>query len=248
MVTSEGPRAQPRTDVERVLVVTAHPDDVDFGAAGTVAGWTGVGIEVCYCVCTSGETGGFDDTPREQMTALRQQEQRAAAAAAGVSHVTFLGYSDGSLEPSLELRRDISREIRRVRPDRVIAHSPEIDWDRIVVSHPDHRAAGSATLAAVYPDARNPFAHRELLADEGLEAWAVPEVWFLGAPTRLLNHAVDVTDTFDSKLEALQEHRSQTAGFDDLRGTLEPEFARMARLFDLPEGRLAETFHVVTTA
>ena len=109
-----------RTDVTRVLVVTAHPDDVDFGAAGTVATWTAAGIEVAYCICTSGDAGGFDDTPRHEMAPLREAEQRAAAKEVGVSDVRFLGYPDGRLTPSLELRRDISREIRRVRPHRVL--------------------------------------------------------------------------------------------------------------------------------
>src|SRR6476620_4779992 len=105
-----------RADVTRVLVVTAHPDDVDFGAAGTVAAWTQAGVEVAYCIATSGDAGGSDDTPRDRMAALRENEQRAAAKEVGVSDVRFLGYPDGRLIPSLELRRDISREIRRVRP------------------------------------------------------------------------------------------------------------------------------------
>ena len=108
------------TDVARALVVTAHPDDVDFGAAGTVAAWTSAGIDVAYCVCTSGDAGGFDDTPRHEMAPLREAEQREAAAAVGVTDVRFLGHPDGRLTPSIELRRDISREIRRHRPDRVL--------------------------------------------------------------------------------------------------------------------------------
>src|SRR3954468_11314887 len=109
-----------RTDVERALVVTAHPDDVDFGAAGTVAAWTAAGIEVTYCICTSGDAGGYDNTPRDAMGPLREAEQRAAAAAVGVRDVRFLRYPDGRLTPSIELRCDISREIRRVRPHRVL--------------------------------------------------------------------------------------------------------------------------------
>ena len=109
------------------------------------------------------------------MGPLREAEQRAAAKEVGVSDVRFLGYGDGRLTPSLELRRDISREIRRFRPQRVLTQSPEIWWRRLPASHPDHRAAGEAAVAAVYPDARNPFAHPELLAEEGLEAWSVRE-------------------------------------------------------------------------
>ncbi|HEX3733257.1 MAG TPA: PIG-L family deacetylase, partial [Mycobacteriales bacterium] len=114
------PSAVPITDVERVLVMVAHPDDIDFGAAGTIAGWTKAGIEVAYCLITRGDAGGFDERPREQMPIVREAEQRAAAAAVGVKDVTFLdGYADGALYVTHELRRDISREIRRFRPDRV---------------------------------------------------------------------------------------------------------------------------------
>jgi LmbE family N-acetylglucosaminyl deacetylase len=110
--------------VERVLVVAAHPDDIDFGAAGTVAAWTAQGIAVSYCIVTFGDAGGFDDTPREQIPQLRESEQRAAAAEVGVSDLTFLGYPDGRVTASLELRRDIAREVRRVRPQRVLCLSP----------------------------------------------------------------------------------------------------------------------------
>src|SRR5882757_3684533 len=106
-VVMRGDEVTPRPDISRVLVVTAHPDDVDFGAAGTVATYTKAGIEVAYCVCTSGDAGGFDDTPRDQMPALREREQRAAAAELGVEDVTFLGYPDGRLTASIELRRDL---------------------------------------------------------------------------------------------------------------------------------------------
>ncbi|MBN9098397.1 MULTISPECIES: PIG-L deacetylase family protein [unclassified Pseudonocardia] len=236
----------PLTDVERVLVVTAHPDDVDFGAAATVASWTQAGIEVSYCICTSGDAGGFDDTPRADMAPLREAEQLAAAKEVGVQDVTFLHYPDGRLTPSVELRRDISREIRRVRPQRVLTQSPEIYWKRVGASHPDHRAAGEAALAAVYPDARNPFAHPELLADEGLEAWTVPEMWIMAAPEERTDHVVDVTATMDRKIAALLAHTSQTAHMDDLEGRLRGMAGLVARRFDLPEGTLAEAFQIVS--
>src|SRR6516165_4802637 len=128
--------------IERVLVVMAHPDDVDFGAAGSVAAWTDAGVEVAYCICTSGEAGGFDESvPRPAMAELRQAEQRDAAKVLGVTDLTFLGHPDGRLLPTLELRRDISRVIRRVRPQRVITQSPERNFQRIYASHPDHLAA-----------------------------------------------------------------------------------------------------------
>lgn len=238
-------RATVRDDVERALVVTAHPDDVDFGAGGTVASWTQAGIEVAYCICTSGDAGGFDDTPREQMSRLREAEQRAAAAAVGVHDVAFLRYPDGRLAPSIELRRDISREIRRFRPDRVLTQSPEIWWRRLGASHPDHRAAGEAALAAVYPDARNPFAHPELRAEEGLEAWTVRELWLMAAPEERVDHAVDVTGTIDRKMAALRAHVSQTAHLDDLEGRIRGLHAGWARRFGLPADALAEAFQVV---
>jgi LmbE family N-acetylglucosaminyl deacetylase len=235
--------AQP-VEVERVLVVVAHPDDVDFGAAGTIAGWTDAGIEVAYCLATFGDAGGFDDTPRDQMPALREAEQRSAAKVLGVSDLTFLGYPDGRVYVTHELRRDIAREIRRFRPQRVVCPSPQRNWQRIGPSHPDHLAVGEATLCAVYPDARNPFAHPELLADEGLDAWTVSEVWMLGGPTP--DHWVDVTDTFDRKVAALRAHTSQTAHLD-LESILRPWLTRNAQAGGLPDGRLAEAFQLLPT-
>ena len=239
--SAEGP-----ADASRVLVVTAHPDDVDFGAGGTVASWTRAGTEVAYCLATSGDAGGFDDTPRERMAPLREAEQRAAAKELGVTDVTFLGYPDGRLTPSLELRRDISREIRRFRPDRVLTSSPEIWWRRLGASHPDHRAVGEATVAAVYPDARNPFAHRELLAEEGLDAWTVRELWLMAAPDERVDHVVDVTETVERKVAALRAHASQTAHMADLDHRMRSWAALTAGRFGLPAGRLAEVFQVVT--
>ena len=234
------------TDVSRVLVVTAHPDDVDFGSGGTVAAWTDAGVEVSYCICTSGDAGGFDDTPRDEMAPLREAEQRAAAKELGVTDVRFLGYPDGRLTPSLELRCDISREIRRVRPDRVLTSSPEIWWRRLGASHPDHRAAGEAAVAAVYPDARNPFAHPELLAEEGLEAWTVRELWLLAAPDERVNHVVDVTDTVERKIAALRAHVSQTAHMADLDQRIRSLGGMWARQFGLPAGRVGEAFQIVS--
>jgi len=242
------PPQGPAAHVERALCVLAHPDDVDFGSSGTVATWTEGGTEVTYCIVTDGDAGGFDDTPRDQMGPLRQAEQRAAAKAVGVEDVRFLGYPDGRLELTLDLRRDISRVIRQVRPQRVLTSSPERWYDRIGASHPDHMTVGEATLRAVYPDARNPFAFPELLADEGLEAWTVSEVWLGASP--LANHAVDVTDVLERKWAALGSHVSQVGHYPEgqmqefVGGWMRATAAR----FDLPEGRLAEAFQVVHTA
>ena len=236
---------RPAEHVQRALCVLAHPDDVDFGSAGTVATWTAAGTEVTYCIVTDGDAGGFDDTPRHEMGPLRQAEQRAAAAAVGVSDVRFLGYPDGRLELTLDLRRDISRVIRQVRPQRVLTSSPERFWERIGASHPDHMTVGESTLRAVYPDARNPFAFPELLAAEGLEAWTVSEVW-LGASPRT-DHAVDVTDVVDRKFQALKSHVSQVGHLPDIERFVTDWMRHTARTHGLPDGRLAEAFHVVHT-
>jgi LmbE family N-acetylglucosaminyl deacetylase len=233
--------------IARILSITAHPDDVDFGAAGTVAQWTDAGLEVIYCVVTDGDAGGFDeDIPRAKMASLRRAEQIAAAECVGVTDVRFLGYPDGQVEATIDLRRDLTRVIRQVRPDRVLCSSPERNYTRVGFSHPDHRAVGSATLDAVYPDARNPFAFPELRAEEGLEAWTVREVWIPGGSAPM--HYVDVTDTFPRKVAALRAHETQTGQRDDLEQMLRERLARTAAQGGLPEGRLAEAFQVLNTA
>jgi len=234
-------------EVERVLVVTAHPDDVDFGAAGSVARWVDAGAEVAYCIVTDGDAGGFDPTvPRAEIPVIRRAEQTAAAKAVGVSDLAFLGYPDGRLELSLDLRRDISREIRRLRPRRVVVQSPQRSYARIYASHPDHLVAGEAAICAVYPDARNPFAHVELLADEGLEAWTVEEVLIMGGAES--DVFVDITETFDRKLEALLSHVSQHQDPDALHERMRGWGQMNAAAGGLPEGRVAEAFRYVSTA
>ncbi|MFB9237381.1 PIG-L deacetylase family protein [Plantactinospora siamensis] len=239
------PSAPALTDIERVLAVFAHPDDIDFGSSGTVAGWVAAGIEVTYLLVTRGDAGGFDDTPRHEMPDIREREQRAAAAALGVARVEFLdGYADGTLTPSLDLRRDITAAIRRHRPDRILTSSPLRRWERLSgPSHPDHLATGEATTCAIYPDARNPFAFPELL-DQGLKPWVVREVWYAGGPSP--DHVVDVTDQFDRKLAALRAHASQTAHFDPAEW-LRDRMTAAARDAGLPSGRLAEAFTVLRT-
>lgn len=234
------------SEVERILVVVAHPDDVEFGAAGTVANWTDAGIEVSFCIVTDGDAGGFDPAvPRQEIGGIRRAEQRNAAKIIGVEDVHFLGYRDGSLELSHTLRRDITRVIRQTRPQRMLIQSPERNWERVHASHPDHMVAGESALRALYPDARNPFAHPQLLADEGLEPWTVDEVWLSTHHTR--SHFVDVTNQLDRKVAALRAHESQTAHMDDLEEMLRDWMARNAADGSLPEGRLAEAFAVFPT-
>jgi LmbE family N-acetylglucosaminyl deacetylase len=239
------PSAPPLADVRRALAVFAHPDDVDFGSAGTVAGWVADGIEVAYLLVTRGDAGGFDDTPRDQVPAIREREQRAAAAAVGITQVDFLdGYADGTLLPTLALRRAITAAIRRFRPDRVLTSSPLRRWERMAgPSHPDHLAVGEATTCAIYPDARNAFAFPELLA-EGLEPWVVREVWYAAGPDP--DHTVDVTDRFSQKIAALKAHASQT-GQMDVAEWLHERCTTVAEAGGLPEGRLAEAFSVFRT-
>lgn len=232
-------------EVSRILVITAHPDDVDFGSAGTVAAWTEAGLHVTYCVATDGDAGGSDrSVSRADMAKLRQAEQTAAAAQVGVHDLHFLGYPDGRVEPTLELRRDLAAVIRRVRPDRVLCQSPERVYLRPGVSHPDHRAVGSAALDAVYPDARNPFAFPELLAD-GLEPWTVREVWVAGHPEP--DHYLDITATFDRKMAALRCHASQISDPAATEQRVRGWTGMTAARGGLPDGHLAEAYLVISS-
>jgi LmbE family N-acetylglucosaminyl deacetylase len=194
---------------ERVLVVSAHPDDPEFGFGASVARLAVDGADVYYVICSDGCQGGEDPTvPDAELSATRYAEQRAAAQVLGVRDVVFLGFRDGYLEPTVELRKAISREIRRFKPDLVLTHAPQrVLSVGIGASHPDHLAVGEATLSAVYPDARNPRAYPELL-DEGFEAHKVKEVW-LPAMGEQADHFVDATGLVEKKIEAILCHHSQ---------------------------------------
>lgn len=241
LLTRDGPVDAPG----RVLVVVAHPDDIDFGSAGTIAAMTSAGSHVAYCLVTSGEAGEDDMTMSiEELRARREAEQAAAGAEVGVSEIHWLHHPDGRVVADLALRRDIARVIRIVRPDVVISQNPQPDWERIYRSHPDHLATATATMAAVYPDARNPRAHPELL-DEGHAPHTVSQVWMSsGTPNRV----IDITDVFDKKVAALRAHVSQTARMGDRLPELLSEWAAAtARDAGMPDGALAEAFHVVAT-
>ncbi|SFM00994.1 PIG-L deacetylase family protein [Streptomyces pini] len=232
---------------DSLLVVAAHPDDIEFCVSGTVMQWMDRGTRVTYCIVTDGDAGGYDEQlPRQVMADLRRAEQTHSAKLSGVQDVRFLGYPDSRVEPSVELRRDLCRVIREVRPQRAIIPSPEINWARVADLHPDHRAVGEAALRAIYPEARNPFAHASLLKHEGLRPWTVPETWLMTGPSP--NQFIDVTAVFDRKVDALRIHTSQTAHFEDLAGLLREWLAEHARAGGLPPGRLAEAFQVVRTA
>jgi LmbE family N-acetylglucosaminyl deacetylase len=241
--------AEPCNDdgVERILVVTAHPDDVDFGAAGSVATWTAQGIDVAYCIVTDGDAGGADTgIPRDRMADVRHDEQAKAAAVVGVTDLHWLGFPDGQVEPTLALRKAITRVIRTVRPDRVLSQSPERVFTRIYASHPDHLAAADATLCAVYPDARNAWAFPELLDDEGLEPHTVPELWLMARSET--DVYVDITAVIDRKIEALLSHRSQMVGREEaipelIRGWASGNAERLG----LGPGRYVEAFQRIDT-
>ena len=233
------------SEIKRVLVVMAHPDDCDFGAGGTIAQWTARGIHVSYCIITNGDQGGEESgIPLEQMATVRQKEQRDAGKALGVTDITYLNYRDGWLSPSMELRKDIVKAIRTAKPDRMVVQSPERNYERVFASHPDHLAAGETAVQAVYPDARNPFAFTDL-KDAGFEPWRVREVWMTGSPNP--NHFVDITETFPKKIAALHAHVSQTAHNKELEKMVREWGERNAQANGLAEGRIAEIFQVMNT-
>jgi len=183
----------------------------------------------------------------DELAALRQEEQTAAALAVGVQDLHWLNYPDGRVVNSLDLRRDISRVIRIVQPDVVVTQPTEANWDRIYGSHPDHLATAWATMAAVYPDARNPRSHPELLA-EGHQPHTVKQVWmmWMAAPQGKMLH-VDITATFEEKVKALRCHSSQTDRIEGLDDLLREWASGVAATADMPPDTLAEGFRVIDT-
>jgi len=239
----------PDLDVERVLVIVAHPDDAEFWAGGTIAGWTEAGIEVTYCVLTDGDAGGFDpDVPRGEIPRIRRAEQQEAAALLGVREVRFLGLAEGGVtNAGRGLHEDLVRVIRQVRPQRVLTWSPEWNWQRFRSCHPAHLATGAAVLTAIYPDASNPFALIHLRQDERLEGWTVREAWLINSPGREINHFVDITERFARKVAAVQAHASQVQDSGTLADRLRERIAGNTAAAGLPADRLAEAFQVVMT-
>lgn len=218
----------------------AHPDDAEFGAAGTIARWTEMGTDVRYLVLTDGASGSADPTmTRERLARIREAEQRAACAELGVAGVELLGHPDGYLTASVAVRRQVAAAIRRHRPEVVVTLNPSVRWSSWgYVNHPDHRAAGDLVLHAINPAASTRLWDLSLL-DEGLEPWDVAELWMMdfGDGPDL----VDVTATFDRKLAALRCHASQLAGWDPEARMREVAAARAA-----PAGlALAEAFTVL---
>jgi LmbE family N-acetylglucosaminyl deacetylase len=228
----------------KALVVVAHPDDIDFGAAGTVATLTDNGVEVVYGLVTSGQAGEPAHLSPAELTETRQKEQTDAAAIVGVSELHWLGFPDGHLVADLELRKAISRLIRIVKPDLVITQTPIRNLERIYAAHPDHLAAGEAAVCAVYPDARNGHSFPELL-DEGHEPHAVPRVWLMAGTDTDLH--VDITANFDRKIEALLAHHSQNDDRAEALPGMIREWGHANGTAAGLDGRTVESFKVVIT-
>lgn len=224
------------TEPADVLVITPHPDDAEFGVAGTVARWTRQEKQVVYVVCTNGNKGTSDpDVTPAALAETRQKEQRAAAEVLGVREVEFLGYPDQGLEDTSEFRKELVRMIRRYRPETVVTADPY----RRYIWHRDHRIAGQVTIDAVFPYARDHLAYPDLL-EENLQPHKVKEMLFWASED--INYLSDISDTFDLKLEALRCHESQVKSMkvSDLENWLRQ------RCRDLAEGEdfdLAEAFH-----
>jgi LmbE family N-acetylglucosaminyl deacetylase len=225
----------------RALIVFAHPDDAEFLCGGTVASWTRAGTDVAYVCATDGSAGwNGPDRDRGDMAEIRDRELREAADVLGVTTVTFLGYVDGALYPTLDLRRSITREVRRFRPDVILTFDPSMLWaGRSYINHPDHRAVGEAVLAVVSCDAPTRPQFSELLA-EGLEPFKVPALWLAGEEQGADTH-VDIGDTIDLKVKALRAHHSQieNMGYFDIDERIREWAAKAA---DGLEVELAEAF------
>lgn len=235
--------SSPQAGPVRVMALFAHPDDPEFFAGGTLAQWAAEGAHLTYVLATSGDKGSGDpEMTSERLVAIREQEQQQAAAIIGAQEVIFLRHRDGELTPSLELRRDLVRILRLKRPDIVVTNDPTTFWygDR-GINHPDHRAIGEATLAAVFPVARDRLNYPEMERDEQLSPHKVKQVYLAG--TNHPNVKVDITTTLERKITALREHQSQIADMEAMaerqRGRLDPEAPS-----DHP--RPVESFYVIT--
>ncbi|PJF35471.1 MAG: PIG-L family deacetylase [Candidatus Thermofonsia Clade 1 bacterium] len=225
------------------MVIVAHPDDIEFSCAGTVARWVREGTQVCYVLCTSGDVGIAEPGMTKARAAeIREAEQRAAAAILGVQEVVFLREPDGMLEATLALRKKLVREIRRFKPDAVICGDPQVLWAGDgYINHPDHRAAALAALDAIFPAAGQPNLFEEL-AEEGLSAHKVYKVFVMTWERSDNLTYVDISSTIDLKIAALKAHKSQIGDWDPSE-SLKAWAAERARGLEF---EYAETFRVIT--
>ena len=228
-----------------VVAVHAHPDDTDVAAGGTIALLTEAGVRVVYVIVTDGSVGGWDlGLPRSEIVALRVSEQENAASKLGVQELIWLQQTDGGVFDTIALRGQIVEVLRREQPELVITHSPDRNRQSVSASHPDHLAVGAATLAAVYPDARNPFQHVTQLQG-GLEPWAVPAVWLTGDATA--TRIVEIDSVLDRKLAAVRQHVSQNPPDDALVHFARAWGAAAARAAGLEDGHHGEAFAELDT-
>lgn len=231
-------------DVERALVVYAHPDDAEFGCSGTAATWARAGVEVVYCMVTNGASGSSDpEMTRERLAATRRAEQVEAAKILGVADVDFLGFEDGYLEPTLEVRKAIAREIRIRRPDVVISMDPtQRIFENAYVNHPDHIAVGECVLRSINPDASTRLMFPELWTEERLEPHKPKAVMLMAFGEA--GFYVDVTEVMDLKVKALLTHESQVSDFPA------EEFIRgrnrwLAERSEIPGCEYAEAYRLI---
>lgn len=207
-------RFDDKLEINRAMAIFAHPDDAEFSIAGTVAKWAKAGVEVTYVVVTNGGSGSSDPAmTRQKLVGIRREEQLAAAAALGVHAVEFLGFEDGYLTVDNDSRKAVTREVRKYRPDVLIAMNPTVRFRDQYVNHPDHIAAGELALRTINPDASTRLMFPELAEDEGLEPWK-PNALFLMRWGGDASHVEDISDTIEQKLRALACHRSQLGDWE----------------------------------
>lgn len=195
---------------KRVMVIVAHPDDIEFSCAGTIARWVKEGAEACYVLCTSGDVGINDaSVSRQEAARIREAEQTQAAAIVGVHNVVYLRHPDGMLEATMELRKALVRQIRKFRPDTIIIGDPTVLWAGDgYINHPDHRAAATAAVDAIFPAAGQPALFQEL-EQEGLHAHKTYKVYVQAWDGKTATTFVNISDTIDLKIESLRAHKSQ---------------------------------------
>jgi LmbE family N-acetylglucosaminyl deacetylase len=234
---------QNEAQVRRVMGVFAHPDDPEFFSGATFARWASEGAEITFVLATSGDKGSEDpEMTHERLIEIREEEERLAARTLGVKEVVFLRYPDGTLEPNMALRRDITRLIRLKNPDTIVTCDPKNIYGAGFINHPDHRAIGTAVIDAVYPTARDRLNFLEMERDEGLEPHKVRNVYLAGASEPTIR--IDVTEHIETKIDALREHKSQIKDIDAVAERIRARTLDATSPVEYP--RHVESFFVIT--